>query len=533
MKSHFSQTRFSWLVLKATSNCLEISSFRNLCRLNHCDTVPWPPQLFIVERQKEVNLKSTTMEEPSLNQSIMHATEKDTTRLCWDLTPREKGGLHAVIYLKPEGESLGNITDKRCSPKEIQFSTFENVSVKQEEPNSHIHGIRHDPSLPVELEASVLQYQRQKRKMEASKRAGSSIAPCELDIVYEDDDIFVVNKPSGVLCVPGINNNPSIANILYDKLSKTPPEDTEICADPYSMTVHRLDMDTSGLICFGKTKSVVLALHRAFRGETGLRQNRRSRKHSTKHNNTTSSDRIQDIANESLGVTKEYEALVCGHLPKNIESGYINLPLQKDIHHPPFMRVSTPHSETLAQHVVDALRERNWTKLSKRNPKPSQTEFKVMSREYYCHQVHRFEKAEAGQPRLLEDNNRRFPVTRLSLIPITGRTHQLRVHCAAMGFPILGDPAYGIYGESAFCAGLYHNPVGVSGEHDLNWNPTPANKDKTFTPGACLRAPLSLQKALMEAYPPGEMDMCLHAKRLGFLHPTSGKMMGWEAPPKF
>jgi 23S rRNA-/tRNA-specific pseudouridylate synthase len=39
------------------------------------------------------------------------------------------------------------------------------------------------------------------------------------------------------------------------------------------------------------------------------------------------------------------------------------------------------------------------------------------------------------------------PVTRVKLIPITGWTHQLCMHCVAMGYPILGDPAYGLYGE--------------------------------------------------------------------------------------
>jgi 23S rRNA-/tRNA-specific pseudouridylate synthase len=113
-------------------------------------------------------------------------------------------------------------------------------------------------------------------------------------------------------------------------------------------------------------------------------------------------------------------------------------------------------------------------------------------------------------------------VTRLALTPITGRTHQLRVHCAAMGFPIVGDPVYGIYGESAFCGGLYDNTIQIvsrrtaSDSRSISW-----------------RAPVACQKELMHLHPPGEKSMCLHAKRLGFPHPITREAMEWEVPTKF
>jgi len=268
-------------------------------------------------------------------------------------------------------------------------------------------------------------------------------------------------------------------------------------------------------------------------------------------------------------IVKEYEALVCGHLPLPVESGVIDLPLQRDVHHPPFMRVSTPTSEQLARRVVDALRERNWTNLTKRNPKSSQTKFRVLSREYIISMdsccdnkretsnnsnngtdssstsTHNGSTASSSFEETTKEQHHRFPVTRLSLTPLTGRTHQLRAHLAAIGFPIVGDPAYGLYGESAFCAGLYHNRVLIKQHHQHHHQQhhcraaTTTTMDhspstSTLTSSSSLwRAPISLQKEIMELYPPGEKDMCLHAARLGIPHPTTGKQMMWNVPPKF
>ena len=472
------------------------------------------------------------------------------------------------------------------------------------------------------LEESVLQYQRQWRKTQAAKRAGTTLTNDQFQqaIVYEDQDIICVNKPAGVLTVPGINHQDhSLANVVFrhammgDKGGTTatttgqrgPPartslpteqssqepleqqpidggdETTVMCPDACSMTVHRLDMDTSGLVVFGKTKAAVLALQQVFRRESEQSSNvnnsnkkKRGRKsskrkqqylqylqqqHKQKEPGVDPVNLAAEAATQTIiekvtpipadkkepattapgndMITKEYEALVCGHLPLHIQSGYIDLPLQRDIHHPPFMRVSTPHSEALARQVVDALRERNWTKLSKRNPKPSQTKFRVVSREYFdVNHGEAASKTSADVETYQEGRQRSgcFPVTRLSLIPVTGRTHQLRVHCAAAGFPILGDPAYGLYGESAFCAGLYRNRVQVITTATNKNEDVGSQKDPEASSSSSVwRVPISLQKEIMTMYPPGERYMCLHAKRLGIPHPTTGERMIWEVAPKF
>jgi len=77
------------------------------------------------------------------------------------------------------------------------------------------------------------------------------------NIVYLDNDIIVANKPSGALCVPGIHNHPSLLHAIYDAFKGELPMD--------KMVVHRLDMDTSGIVVFARTERAMAGLHESFR----------------------------------------------------------------------------------------------------------------------------------------------------------------------------------------------------------------------------------------------------------------------------
>ena len=72
---------------------------------------------------------------------------------------------------------------------------------------------------------------------------------------------------------------------------------------------------------------------------------------------------------------KRYEAVVVGHLPSEVQSGRIDLKLQRDHEHRPFMRVLTPASERAAADAVSQLQRRGWKKLVRKAPKPSATHF--------------------------------------------------------------------------------------------------------------------------------------------------------------
>ena len=295
-----------------------------------------------------------------------------------------------------------------------------------------------------QIPATVLQYERQMRKLQAASRASSPLPP-KIPTLYSDPYMIVVNKPSGVLCVPGLNNHPSVAQWVYDTYGPCEGDKVD------QMIVHRLDMDTSGVVIFALTQQALKTLQTSFRDRQ---------------------------------VEKTYEALVCGHI--NHESGTIDLPLQRDHKYPPFMRISTPQSEYEASIVVHDLKHNGWKKIIKKKPKPSQTYFQILQKEYW----------------------NELPITRLALSPITGRTHQLRVHMAAIGHPIVGDPAYGIMGEASPNGGL--------------------DSEDVLSPLG-----FQMQNDILKEVQKRNQCMCLHAKILKIKHPMTGESMVFQADPSF
>ncbi|MEM8979165.1 MAG: RluA family pseudouridine synthase [Pseudomonadota bacterium] len=167
-----------------------------------------------------------------------------------------------------------------------------------------------------------------------------------LDILYDDHEILVVNKPEGLLSVPG--RGPHLADCLEARVRDV---------FPTALTVHRLDRDTSGVMVWALTPHA--------QRHIGLQFERRKTK-------------------------KTYLACVEGAVKD--DEGHIDLPLIVDWPNRPLQKIC---HET---------------------GKPAQTKWKVLKRSEY--------------------------ETRLKLTPLTGRSHQLRVHCLSMGHPILGDPFY-------------------------------------------------------------------------------------------
>lgn len=269
-----------------------------------------------------------------------------------------------------------------------------------------------------------------------------SLIPKDLKIVFEDEYIVCVDKPSGVLCVPSEEGIPTLAQAVFQYVNHT-----QSTLD--KMVVHRLGMDTSGLVIFAKTMESLRGLNTLFR---------------------------------SRQITRTYEVLVCGHVAKN--SGTIDMPLMRDYIHPPFMRVSTDEHQK-------ALLELDPSIVGKKlleHPKPSQTKYEVISRET-----------------LLGTD---LTVTRLLLTSMTGRTHQLNVHCAAFGHPIVGDRVYGLDGDAAPNGGLDSLLTQVDGA-----------------------ASVELQKEIA-AHCEGR-NMCVHAKSLSFQHPVKDTPLSFESKAPF
>lgn len=85
---------------------------------------------------------------------------------------------------------------------------------------------------------SVLQYERQIRKMQAAKRASTPLSKSQLNVIYNDKNVIVALKPSGVLTVPGINTNPSLLTLIHEEYKN----EIETSLQMDQMIIHRLDM---------------------------------------------------------------------------------------------------------------------------------------------------------------------------------------------------------------------------------------------------------------------------------------------------
>ncbi|MEX0425768.1 RluA family pseudouridine synthase [Providencia rettgeri] len=182
--------------------------------------------------------------------------------------------------------------------------------------------------------------------------------PChdEIEIIYQDEHLVLINKPSGLLSLSG--KNPQNLDSVHHRLVKIFPDCT---------LVHRLDFGTSGLMVVARNKAINAALSQQF---------------------------------SQRSVIKIYQALLCGHLGN--DEGVIDAAIAKDPAQ--FPRMS----------------------LCEVNGKPARSHYQVIERLY--HPV---------------ENGISLPVTRVQLIPETGRTHQLRIHCQKLGYPILGCDLYG------------------------------------------------------------------------------------------
>lgn len=221
-----------------------------------------------------------------------------------------------------------------------------------------------------------------------------------LDIVFEDQDIIVVNKPPGLVVHPGAGHR---GGTLLNALLAHCPELKDIGDVNRPGLVHRLDKDTSGLLVAAKTTLAHEALVRQF---------------------------------QSRLVEKTYVALVWGRF--KAKEGVI----EKEIGRHPSTR------QKMSVHA--------------RRGKVAVTHWRVLQ--------------EFG------------PLTLVELKPKTGRTHQLRVHLAFLGHPVVGDAAYG-GGAARF-------------------------KDHPK----------------LKALKPLVTRQLLHAQFLGFIHPRTGEAVALEAP---
>ena len=233
-----------------------------------------------------------------------------------------------------------------------------------------------------------------------------------IEVVYEDKEILVINKPPKMVVHPGVGNpDGTLINALayyLQNVSPTPPAEEEILNSPG--LVHRIDKDTSGLLLIAKTTYALQFLAKQFAAHT---------------------------------VHRRYVALVWGNFEE--AEGTINKSVGRD-----------PRDRMRMTTFADPA-EGKW----------AVTHYKVLERFYYTTLVE----------------------CRLE----TGRTHQIRIHMKSIGHTLFNDHKYG--GHDILAGTVY-------------------SKYKAFIHNTFKVLP----------------RQSLHAKELGFLHPTTNEMMKFDSP---
>jgi len=196
-----------------------------------------------------------------------------------------------------------------------------------------------------------------------------------LGIIYEDDHVIVINKPSGLVVHPGAGN---FSGTVVNGLLHHFPPIRHVGEPDRPGVVHRLDKDTSGVLIFAKTEKAYRWLVKQFK---------------------------------SRDLSKTYLALVDGHPPT--PTGRIEAPIERDTHRRTRMAVG--------------LRGQG---------KPAVSEY---------FEVERFENHSL-----------------LEVHPITGRTHQIRVHLSYLGVPVVGDTLYGRRNPTIKMAGFFLHAKALS-----------------------------------------------------------------------
>ena len=208
-----------------------------------------------------------------------------------------------------------------------------------------------------------------------------------LDIVFEDDDVMVINKPKGLVVHPGAGNEEhTLANALKfhsDNLST-------LNGEFRPGIVHRIDKDTAGLLIVAKNDAAHAFLS-------------------------------NQLADHTLG--RKYYALVLGVIPEN--EGKIIAPIGRD-------------QKFRQKMAVDLLRG-----------KEAETSFKV---------IERFKES-----------------TLVECALKTGRTHQIRVHMAYIGYPVIGDPIYGKGNRKMYDEGQ------LLFAHEIHFKHPKTKKEMTFS----------------------------------------------------
>ena len=214
-------------------------------------------------------------------------------------------------------------------------------------------------------------------------------AQLEIPVVYEDDYLLVVNKPSGLLSVPGRIEQYSVETVMQQRY-------------PGAVIAHRLDMGTSGLLIVAKTMEVYRPLQEQF-VKHQVKKKYIALLEAADNSRQTRTNAVRNSPCQSAAIKNQCQSAA--------SKGTVSLPLRPDPMNRPRQVVDMEHG------------------------KRAVTDYEFLSDDL------------------------------VALYPQTGRTHQLRIHCAhpdGLGRPIVGDELYGTKGERLMLHAAeiwFHHPV--------------------------------------------------------------------------
>lgn len=254
-----------------------------------------------------------------------------------------------------------------------------------------------------------------------------------LDIVYEDAEVLVVHKPPGLVTHPAPGHwDGTLVNAILWHFNQHTAHGTQHTALPRAGIVHRLDKDTSGLLVVAKTETAHVALSKQLKART---------------------------------MKRRYLALVEGHVPLN--EGTVRVAIGRHLTHRKVMTARHLGGRSAVTHYRILKR---YTTEGSRLPGPPIAiagAGKALGKD-----IHPAPSTSHLSP---------FLYTLLEVSLETGRTHQIRVHMAHLGHPVVGDTTYG-------------------------------------------KRPVSFWQSL------GITRQLLHAYSIHFLHPATRKLLALKAP---
>ena len=229
---------------------------------------------------------------------------------------------------------------------------------------------------------SLSRESRISRTSRESSPSSPSTPPSSLPILFSDPYLLAADKPAGLLSVPGKRDSYCAETILKEQTGL-----------PFLRAVHRLDMDTSGILLFAKTEETYKAMQRIFALHEDVEK-----------------EYVAIVANSSGEANSQFSIL---------NSQFVSLPLSPDFLNRPRQLVDYEHGKpATTKYIVEK----------------ANSQFSILNSQ---------SSGSGGANSQVSILNSQFSIR---LFPLTGRTHQLRVHCAhpdGLGCPIVGDRLYG------------------------------------------------------------------------------------------